>query len=126
MLLNEGFGRRAKLVLSLEAGAPKSLAGEQAEPDFDLIEPTGRGGSKVKLHSAFVLGQPVVLVTAGIAAPTSRAPCWFSLPCKHARIIRARSTSSVRLLLRTTSWFNTSSEHSSLGACLSMPNCYIL
>lgn len=56
---NEGLNGGTELIFVGKAGSAQCLAGQEAEPDFHLIEPTGGGGSEVKLHPALVFVQPI-------------------------------------------------------------------
>ena len=62
MPANEGFDRIAQLVFVFEAGSVEGLPLQQAEHDFNLVEPTGRGRCEVKLDAAFKLRQPVIVL----------------------------------------------------------------
>jgi hypothetical protein len=62
MFANEGFDAIAQLVFALEAGSISSLPLQQAEYDFNLIEPTCRGRCEMKMYATFVLCQPVTAV----------------------------------------------------------------
>src|ERR1019366_1075582 len=57
--LPEGLDGGTELIFVGETGSAQCLAGQEAEPDFHLIEPTGRRGSEVELHAALVFVQPV-------------------------------------------------------------------
>src|ERR1035438_7302384 len=46
---NEGFNGLAQLRRAFGAQAAQGLAGQNAEPNFHLIQPTGRGGGEVKM-----------------------------------------------------------------------------
>ena len=52
---DERFNGRAKLVLVGETGSAQRFAGQEAKPDFDLIQPTGRSRSEVELNPALIL-----------------------------------------------------------------------
>ena len=56
---DEGLNGGTELIFAGEAGSAECLAGQQAKPDFHLIEPTCGSGSEVELNSALVLVQPV-------------------------------------------------------------------
>ena len=58
MSANEGFDGVAQLVFACETGTVESFTLQQAEYDFNLVEPTGGGRGEVKMDTAFVLCQP--------------------------------------------------------------------
>ena len=47
---HEGFDSLSQFPGTVEAGPAQALAREDAEPDFDLIEPAGRGGREVETN----------------------------------------------------------------------------
>ena len=57
----ESFNGFTQLIFRLEASAVECLALEQAEHDFNLVQPTGRSRREVKLDSPLELRQPVVV-----------------------------------------------------------------
>src|ERR1700687_4430336 len=57
----EGFNGLAQLILGFETSSVECLALQQAEYDFNLVQPAGRSRSEMKLHSPFELCQPVVV-----------------------------------------------------------------
>src|ERR1039457_4559911 len=59
--LEEGFNGRAQLILGFEASSVECLALQQAEYDFNLVQPAGRSRSEMKPHSPFERRQPVVV-----------------------------------------------------------------
>ena len=59
---DEGLYSGAELVFAREVGATQGFSREDAKPHLDLVEPTGRGRREMKLHTALVLGQPVVVL----------------------------------------------------------------
>jgi hypothetical protein len=59
MPANEGFNGLAQLILAFEAGALESFPLEQAEHNLNLVEPTGRSRSEVKLDAALKQDAPV-------------------------------------------------------------------
>ena len=56
---DERFNGLAQLRRAFGAQTAQGLAGQNAEPDFHLIQPTGRGGGEVKMDVG-MLGQPRV------------------------------------------------------------------
>jgi len=58
MPAHEGFNRVAQLVFAFKAGPVESLPLEQAEYDFNLIQPACRGRREMKTDATFVLCQP--------------------------------------------------------------------
>ena len=56
---DESFNGEAELVFTAETGAAQCLAGQETEPDFHLIEPTGGSGSEMKLNAASIFIEPV-------------------------------------------------------------------
>jgi hypothetical protein len=56
---NEGLNGGTELIFVGETGSAHCLAGQEPEPDFHLIEPSGRSRSEVELHAALVFFQPV-------------------------------------------------------------------
>jgi len=61
----ESFDGFTQLILRLEASSVERLALQQAEHDFDLIEPTRRGRREVKLDAPFEFCQPIVISFMG-------------------------------------------------------------
>ena len=56
---NESLDGLTQLGGALGAQAAQGLAGQNAEPNFHLIQPAGRGGGEVKMDIG-MLGQPSV------------------------------------------------------------------
>ena len=56
---NECLNGLAQLRGAFGAQAAQGLAGQNPEPNFHLIQPTGRGGGEVKMNVG-MLGQPGV------------------------------------------------------------------
>src|ERR1039457_4391526 len=64
---NKSFNGGAEFILVCEVSSTHCFAGQETEPDFDLIEPTGGCRCEVKLNPAVVLLQPVgVFLVGGI------------------------------------------------------------
>lgn len=57
----ESFNSLTQLIFGFEASSVECLALQQAEHDFDLVQPTGRSRREVKLHAPLKLRQPVVV-----------------------------------------------------------------
>src|SRR6266568_5287095 len=57
----ESFNGFTQLIFRLEASAVECLALEQAEHDFNLVQPTGRSRREVKLDASLEFPQPVVV-----------------------------------------------------------------
>ena len=51
----ESFNGLTQLIFGLEAGSVEGLALQQAEHDFNLVQPTGRSRREVKLYSPLEL-----------------------------------------------------------------------
>ena len=56
--LEEGFNGLPQLIFGFEASSVECLALQQAEHDFNLVQPTGRSRCEVKLDSPLELRQP--------------------------------------------------------------------
>jgi len=59
VLVTKGLNGGTELIFVGETGSAQCLAGQEPEPDFHLIDPTGGSGSEVELHAALVFVQPV-------------------------------------------------------------------
>jgi hypothetical protein len=57
---DEGIDLPAQLTWRGEAGTGQGPAGQDGEPDLDLIEPRGVGRGEVKMD-VFVAGQPAIV-----------------------------------------------------------------
>lgn len=64
---NKSFDSGSEFILVCEVSSTQYFAGQETEPDFDLIEPTGGCRREVKLNPAVILLQPVgVFLVGGI------------------------------------------------------------
>ena len=57
----EGFDSFTQLIFVFEASSAECLALQQAEYDFNLVQPTGRSRREVKLDPPLEFRQPVAL-----------------------------------------------------------------
>jgi hypothetical protein len=58
---DEGFKGLAPLIFGFEACSVECLALQQAEYDFNLVQPTGRSRREMKLDPPMELPQPIVV-----------------------------------------------------------------
>jgi hypothetical protein len=73
------------LIFRLEASSVEGLALQQAEHDFNLVQPTGRSGREVKLDASLESRQPVIVSSMGRVVVEDDVD--FPVPrliCQHA------------------------------------------
>jgi hypothetical protein len=81
----EGFNGLAQLILGFEASSIECLALQQAEYDFNLVQPTGRSRREMELDSPFELRQPVVIsFVRGVVIEDEVDLCVLRLIGQHA------------------------------------------
>ena len=62
---DKGFNGLAQLIFGFKASSVECPALQQAEYDFNLVEPTGRSRREMKMDASVELRQPVVVAFVG-------------------------------------------------------------
>jgi len=65
MVLDKRFNGGFEIVSACKAGLLERFARQNAEPDFDLIQPTGRCGGVMKIDGATTSSQPFLIALMG-------------------------------------------------------------